>query len=777
MIRRCRLFAALIVLLLATNALPQSMSVVTVAGSTTGGGYVDAVGTAARFSYPHGIVADSAGNVFVSDFGNHVIRKITPEGVVTSFAGLAGSTGGTDGTGSAARFNHPGGLAIDANDNIIVADTYNHTIRVITPAGVVSTIAGSAGKSGSSDGNGTAARFEFPEGVAVDQSGFIYVADTNNHTIRRIAGLNNTVTTYAGIAGQGGVDDGSPTSEIPARFEFPFDLAVDRDGNLYVADTNNHAIRKVTRERVVTTIAGNPTASPGSVDGMGLNARFRFPWGIDVAPNGDLWVADTRNDQIRKVTPAGAVTTMAGVPNGVGVRNGALSQARFTDPSALAFDRNGNLYIADRSNMVVRKVTPALDTTTFAGSAPIAGTNDGLVSSARFFLPAQLAFDRLGNIFLADRSRTIRKIDHDGNVTTFAGTANQSGSQDGTGAAARFAYPTGVAVDANNTIWVADTLNHTIRKITQDGTVTTVAGAAGVPGKADGLGAQARFNEPEALAFDDRGFLFIADSNNHLIRVLDLNGVVTTYAGTGVAGSSNGGSFEASFRFPTGVAVDANRNLFVADWGNSLIRKITPNGTVSTLAGRAEIDSWGDGPPPLTYFDHPRGLTVATNGDIYVADEENHALRRVTPTGTVSTVVGKSGTPGNVDGTGSSARLYLPMSVTSDSTGAIWISDSYNHALKVARFAVPRITSLKATPDLLAAAGSSTLSWTTTDATTVTITPSVGPDVGAVATSGTRVVNVTQTTRYTLTATGPGGTTTAVVTVYIGAPARRRPVR
>jgi len=774
--RHCLLsFVSAVLFFAASAVFAQSMTVSTVVGSTAGGGYLDGNGTNARFSYPRGVAVDSTGIVYVSDTGNHVIRRITPSGDVSTLAGLAGTQGSADGTGSAARFNFPYGLAIDLNDNVIVADSSNHTIRRITPAGVVTTIAGSAGKSGTTDGDGAAARFQSPAGVAVDQSGFIYVADTNNHTIRRIAGPNSTVTTFTGVPGQSGYDDGYPGSEIPAKFIYPFDIAVDANGDLYVADTYAHEIRKVTREKVVTTIAGDGF-DPDSVDGAGTVARFQYPESIDVAPNGDIWIADTVNDQIRKMTPQGVVTTMAGVPNAVGVRNGALAQARFTRPTGLVFDRSGNLYIADHGNMVVRKVSTSLNVTTLAGNTPVSGGTDGFVSDARFFLPDQLAFDHLGNVFLTDSANTIRKIDVDGNVTTFAGTRNQTGSADGTGSAARFFYPQGLAVDTANNVWVADTGNNTIRKITPAGQVTTVAGVAGASGKSDGAGTQARFNQPWSLAFDDRGYLYIADGANNLIRLLDPSGVVTTYAGTGADGSSNGSALSSTFSFPIAIAVDPARNLYIADWGNNVVRKITSSGTVSTFAGRAGSSGSADGTGTNAFFDHPAGVTVAPDGSIFVADQDNHTIRRITSTGVVTTPAGRVDGPGNVDGSGRDARLYLPASLTADSTGRIWISDWYNHAIKIASFAPPTVPSFTATPSLIANPGSVTLSWSTTNATSVVITPNLGADVGSVPTNGTKVVNVTQTTRYTLVATGPGGTASAIVTVYVGSgPPRRRP--
>lgn len=772
--RHSRFALIAILLLVSAGAAAQSMSVGTVAGSSAGGGYLDSNGLSARFSYPHSVVVDSTGNTFVADRGNHVIRRIDTAGNVTTFAGLAGSIGSADGTGSAARFYHPAGLAIDANDNIYIADSWNHTIRKITPGAVVTTLAGLAGKFGTTNGNGSAARFSYPQGLAVDQSGFVYVADTSNHAIRRIAGANATVTTFAGLPGLSGFDDGSSTSSPSPKFNFPFDLAVDRNGDLYVTDSGNNTIRKVTREQVVTTIAGDPF-NAGSVDGTGSTARFDNPWSVEVSPSGEIWVADTDNDQIRKVTPQGVVTTIAGVPNGIGVRNGPASQARFTSPTGLAFDRAGNLYIADRQNMVIRRMSTTLDVTTVAGMATQPGSADGFARDARFFLPQQIAFDHSGNVFIADAANTIRKIDVDGNVTTFAGSPNARGSADGQGTAARFSFPSGIAIDANNVIWVADTLNNTIRKITPDGAVTTAAGVADVTGKADGLGSQAKFNEPAALAFDNLGNLFIADSSNHLIRMMDPGGVVTTYAGSGSAGSSNGSALSASFRFPLSVAVDASRNVFVADWGNSSIRKITPSGTVSTLAGNPSIAGAEDGTGSNAHFDHPYGVTVSPSGDLFVADTSNDEIRRVTQAGIVTTAAGRSGSPGNVDGVGSDARLFLPQAVIADSSGKVWISDSYNHAIKIATFAAPRIMSFTASPDVLASAGPSTLTWSTTDAISVVITPNLGPDVGTVAASGSRTVNPTQTTRYTLTATGPGGVVTRTVTVYVGTPPRRRP--
>jgi sugar lactone lactonase YvrE len=749
---------------IAPKVLSQSWTLTTLAGSTTGGGYADGTGLEARFSSPHSVAIDASGNVFVADRGNHIIRKITASGSVTTFAGLAGVVGSADGTGSSARFYYPSGLAIDLTNGVLyVADSWNHTIRKITPSGVVTTLAGTTGKFGDVDANGAAAKFTYPQGLAVDQSGFVWVADTSNHKIRRIVGAAATVTTFAGN-GFAGSSDGTGTS---ASFNFPFDVAVDANGDLWVADSSNNEIRKVTREGVVTTVAGVSFES-GSADGSGTDARFDRPWGLEVAPNGDVWVADSRNNKIRKVTVTGVVSTIAG-SGSYGTRDGVATQARFAFPTGLGFDRNGIAYVADRESQAVRKIpTSSLTVTTSAGSAPSSGTVDGLGLEARLFFPGHAIADTTGNVYFVDSAHTIRKFTPDGVVTTIAGLAGTPGSADGTGVTARFNYPSGITLDTTGNLWVADTFNHTIRKITPSGVVTTVAGAVGVAGKADGIGSQARFNYPWGLAFDNTGNLIIADTYNHLVRVMDPSGIVTAYAGSGTKGSLDSSAHNASFNFPIAVAADAARNVYVVDYGNSAIRKITASGTVLTLAGNAATSGAEDGSGSSAHFSAPYALALDANGNIFVADSGNHEIRKVTPSGAVTTIVGRSGSPGNVDGTGGAARLFFPEGIAVDARGRVVVVDTYNHGLRVAAIALPTIQAFLANPETVKAGTSTTLTWATTDASSVTITPSVG----SVAANGSVVVVPTQTTVYTLTATNAGGTVIARVTVLT--PSSRR---
>jgi sugar lactone lactonase YvrE len=292
------------------------------------------------------VAVDGAGNVYVADFNNSLIRKITPAGVVTTLAGAAGQTGGADGKGAAARFNYPEGVALDKAGNLYVADTGNDAIRKITPSGVVTTLAGTAGQSGSADGTGAAARFTTPIGIGLDSAGNVYVTARN---LRKIT-PSGVVTTLAGTL-QRGSANGTGSA---AQFSGPAGLVVDSAGNIYVADALNDEIRKVTPAGVVTTLAGTANQS-GSADGTRAAAQFNAPCGIALDGAGNFYVADTNNDTIRRITAAGVVTTLAGTAGQGGSADGKGGAALFNGPFGLALDGAGNLYVGDTSNNTVRK--------------------------------------------------------------------------------------------------------------------------------------------------------------------------------------------------------------------------------------------------------------------------------------------------------------------------------------------------------------------------------------------------------------------------------------
>jgi len=601
-----------------SDGAPTPVGLEFLAGDVGGPGNVDGSGAAARFFFPSGGAVDRIGNVYVADTVNSTIRKVTASGAVTTLAGTAGMKGSADGTGAAARFYGPAGVAVDSVGNVYVADYFNSTIRKVTAAGVVTTMAGTAGMNGSADGTGAAARFSGPSGVAVDSAGNVYVADLANSTIRKVTAAG-VVTTMAGTAGMNGSADGTGAA---ARFSFPNGVAVDSAGNVYVADTANSTIRTVTAAGVVTTTAGS-VGMNGSTNGTGAVARFDLPTGVAVDSVDNVYVADQGNSTIRTVTAAGVVTTLAGTAGMPGSADGTGAVARFNSPAGVAVDSAGNVYVADRDNSTIRKVTTAGVVTTLAGAAGT-GSADGTGAAARFDLPNGVAVDGAGNVYVADQgNETIRKVTAAGVVTTLAGTAGMSGSVDGMGAAARFNVPSGVTVDSAGNLYVADLFNSTIRKVTAAGVVTTLAGTAGMAGSADGTGAAARFNQPIGVAVDSAGNVYVADPLNATIRKVTADGVVTTLAGTaGMVGSADGTGAAARFNLPSGVAVDSAGNVYVADTFNSTIRKVTRMGTTTTIAGIAGVAGIVLGATPRFAF--PTSLAIV--GDSIVVSDANAIL-------------------------------------------------------------------------------------------------------------------------------------------------------
>jgi len=330
----------------------SAWNITTLAGQLGVGGYADGAGIQAQFRLPNNVAVDRAGNVYVADTGNNTIRRISPNGVASTLAGVSGSHGSADGIGSNARFWAPFGIAVDRSGNVYVADTANNTIRKITPKGVVSTLAGLAGHPGSKDDLGANARFRNPWGVAADETGNVFVADMSNDTIRKITPAG-VVTTLAGQAGMAGSVDGSGSQ---ARFNAPHGVATDHAGNVYVSDSANNTIRKITSGGWrVSTLAGLPGYS-GNRDALGPAARFGNPQGLAVDNRGNIYVAETGNHTVRQITPWGVVTTLAGLAGTSGTTDGIGKDARFNSPGGVAADNAGNIYVADTSNHAVRKM-------------------------------------------------------------------------------------------------------------------------------------------------------------------------------------------------------------------------------------------------------------------------------------------------------------------------------------------------------------------------------------------------------------------------------------
>ncbi|MDB5145467.1 MAG: hypothetical protein JWQ66_4180, partial [Mucilaginibacter sp.] len=538
----------------------SATGIVTVVAGNTGTGYVNATGTSARFNLPNDLHLDASGNIYVADLYNNAIRKVSPGGVVTTFAGSStpGNTAGyANGTGTAALFNNPNALAIGNGGIIYVADLGNRDIRKITPDGAVTLVAGSPTQAqGYSDGTGTNALFNQPAGLYIDASGTGYIVDMANYDVRKILLTGYTIsgTLPAGLSFDPatGTISGTPTGTITTRTDtitaynasgyatttvtFSPAVVIPAPNIKYttsvnnltagtpfsISPTNTGGAVPATVYGQVTTIAGSMFGSPGYVNATGTAARFNTPKRLVIDASGNFYVGDAGNNAIRKITPAGVVTTFAGSLTGAsGFTNATGTAALFNAPGGMAIDAAGNFYVSDYNNNAIRKITPAGVVTTF-------------YSGASTFGPAGLCFDSSGNlIVVAQTLRQILKISPAGVATIIAGS--NYGYANGTGTAALFENPTDVKIDASGNMYIADYLNNAIRKITPAGVVTTYAGSdvsGNTGGFLDGTGTAAKFNSPTGLAMTPGGVIYVAELANHDIRRIMPDGTVKQIAGS-----------------------------------------------------------------------------------------------------------------------------------------------------------------------------------------------------------------------------------------------------
>jgi len=687
-------------------------SLAALVGIPSGIGNVDGKGNSARFYGPTSSAMDAAGNVFVADRFNNTIRWIAPDFTVTTIAGTPDVGGYLDsaGSGSPTQFNDPQGIALDLAGNLYVADTRNSVIRKITTTpGTIKPVTVTTFAPGTA--------FSGPEGVAVDGAGNVYVADTGNSIIRKITSGGGSVTTlFGGVAGKTGNSNVTGAS----TFNKPNSVAVDTAGaNLYVSDTGNSLIRwcNLATGTVVTMAGGlgnnnsnNPTGIPNTPSTP--TGSFLPTMGITVDTKGDVYFSDSSNQVIRTITggvvsatTTGVVDTLVGQNTDSGYFDGwgaqfennsttnSLGGAWFNFPTGIALNPSGStLVVSDFNNNTIRFVpitfpagnnpiiprnVQATPTTTIAGSHGHPGYSDVVdVNPVLFDGPSGITVDDLGNVFIADTTnQLIRKITSLGVVSTVAGAFDTSGISN-TGAGT-FNSPAAVAVDANpanathGNLYVADSGNNAVRLISFPGGVAKVATLA--------IG----FNEPMGIAVAANGDIYVADTFNSTIRKVTTAGAVSTVAGvaltTGYVDTTPSGPAPL-FNVPFGVAVDNSSlasagTIYVADTGNNVIRQIS-GGVVSTLAGSAGTAGFADvanGAGTSALFNHPDALVVdPATGYVYVADTNNQAIRRIVPgTGTgkvtVTTLVGVGGQGEIVPGI-LPASLAFPFGIAIDPT-------------------------------------------------------------------------------------------------------------
>ena len=657
-------------------------------------GTEDGPGASARFSTPFDVAVDRRGNLFVADTGNHTIRKIAPDGAVSTFAGLAGVAGAVDGSGSAARFGGPESVAIDAAGNLFVSELRNGAIRKITAAGVVTTVAQLPKVdvpfvfSDPATNPGPPTIYGASHDLAVADDGTIYATDAFHWSILKIM-PDGTVTTLAGSTSSiGGQADGTGSA---ARFGQIHSLALDAAGNLLVADTGNHGLREVTPAGEVTTIPPPADFSNG----------FFNPKSVAVDTVDNVYVVDGWGS-VWQVTPAGELQCAMTMTNW---DNPGLAG----DADGMTVDPAGNLYLADTANSAILKRSPSGGLTRVAGAAPGYGNADGTGSAARFLFPQGVGADDAGEVFVADTANhIIRMITRDGVVTTLAGLAGAAGADDGVGSAARFNTPEAVAVDkSGSNIYVADTGNHAVRRVTRSGAVTTLAGLAGVQDAQDGVGSNARFVSPASLAMDAAGNVLVADYGSNspfpgwrTIRRVTPAGSVTT-----IAWLYNAPGISARIISPLTIAIDAVGNVVAADLCGSVVWKIAPDGTAAILAGtprRYGGDSV-DGGPGVAQFTAPAAVAVDTAGNVLVADY--HAIRRIAPDGTVTTVAGMSKLFGSADGIGSAVRFNAPAGLVTDGAGRVYVADTDNNTIRVGMVAGPPVIATQPQSQTVASGG------------------------------------------------------------------------
>ncbi|PCH67244.1 MAG: hypothetical protein COC01_06190, partial [Bacteroidetes bacterium] len=719
--RAIRSFKVIVPLVFFLTTTVNAQIITTIAGTDTAGFSGDGgPADSAQLYYPYGVEVDAQGNVYIADRGNQRIRKIDTAGIITTIAGTG--TLGYSGDGSAAtsaQIYFPYGIEVDAQGNVYIADQYNHGIRRIDTAGIITTITGTGTLGYSGDGGAaTSAQLNYPSGVEVDAQGNVYIADYSNHRIRRIdtAGIIITIA-GTGTGGYSG-DGGAATS---TQLNYPSGVEVDAQGNVYVADLSNQRIRKIDTAGIITTIAGTGTQGYSGDGGAATLAQLSSPAGVEVDAQGNVYIADQGNQRMRKIDTAGIITTIAGTGTaGYSGDGGAATSAHLFQLTGVEVDAQGNVYIADQGNNRIRKIAvctiPDIPTLTATytnlclgdnATISVAGT-DSLNSASNLYWYTDSCggtlIDSGTSVTVSPIARTKYYVRGEGGcvtpgtcaeitiivvdpcpiITTIAGTGTAGYSGDGGPADSAALYnPARVFVDAAGNIYIADYNNHRIRLIDTSGVISTIAGT-GTPGfSGDGGSATtAQLNQPSGVHVDAAGNIYIADNSNNRIRFIDTSGVISTIAGTGTPGFSGDGAAAVSAQLndPGGVVVDAAGNIYIVDGLNNRIRLIDTSGVISTIAGTGTAGFSGDGGPATSaQINYPAGVDVDLAGNIYFADWDNHRIRLIDTSGVISTFagVGTVGFSGD-GGPATSAQLNYPGEVHIDAAGNIYIADDNN---------------------------------------------------------------------------------------------------
>ena len=582
-------------------------------------------------------------------------------------------------------FDRTEGIAPDSAGGFYFSSSPENRVYRVAADGVLSLIAGTGTSGFSGDGGpAVSARLSYPGNLVVDGGGNLYIADWGNDRIRKV-NTDGIISTIAGNGKEGFEGDGGPATS--ASLNGPRGVAVDPAGNVYIADRGNSRIRKVDTVGLISTIAGNGTSGFSGDGGLATAASFDA-WSLAVDVSGNLYITDPRNHRVRKVNTAGIISTVAGDGGDIFGGDGGPATATSVVPVDISVDPGGNLYLADASYRV-RKVNGDGIITTIACNGTSGFTGDGGPATAASCAPYRVARDSAGNLYVADgSSRRIRKVSAAGIITTVAGRGTGQSSGDGGPATlAELIQPLSVAVDPGGNVYIADGGSNRILKVNTTGIISTIAGNGKRGFNGDGGPAtSASLYYPSGVAVDPAGNVYIADAGNLRIRKVDTAGIITTIAGNGKEGFSGDGgpATSAELSFPVGVAVDPAGNVYIADEGSNRIRKVNTAGIISTIAGNdTQGFSEDGGPATSASLNDPRGVAVDPTGNVYITDRGNNRIRKVNTAGIISTIAGNDTQGFSGDGgPATSASLNKPREVAVDLAGNVYISDAGNFRIR-----------------------------------------------------------------------------------------------
>ena len=613
----------------------------------------------ANFKTPAGLAFDPEGNLYIADRENHRVRKIDTSGNISTFAGI-GKAGfsGDGGPAVRAKLNLPSGLATDKKGNLFISDRSNDRIRVVDKKGVIRTYAGSgvAGFQGDA-GPALKAQLDKPFGIALDEAENLYIADRNNNRVRKVS-PEGIITTVAGDGGFFFMGDNGPAYR--ASVAAPTGVAVDKKGNLYIADRNNNRIRLVDKLGMIRTVAGTGQQDYNGDSETARETNLYLPFGLIVDSNDNLLIIDRSHYRIRRIDPkSGEVETVAG--NGLKLfagDGGPATGATLSFPHGMFLDKDDNLIFSDKGHYRIRKITPKGIISTIGGNGRRGNVGNNIPAlEANVYNVTTIIQNPAGDAFMSSPSgfvSIIRRLDAKGIIHDYIDTASpryreaiSKSKHKGlvqTGAVATITQFSDIVFDPKGNLFISDRLNHQIRKIDLNGNISTIAGVGDSDYYGDGGPAlEAAFRDPNALASDKQGNIYIAEAANNRIRKIDTKGIVTTVAGNGEhADSGDGGpALQAAIRSMDDIAISPEGELHILGTNTHKVRKITLDGKIVTVAGKGYAGFFGDdGPATKAMLKNPAAISFDSKGNLYIADMGNNRIRKVDKKGIITTFAG-----------------------------------------------------------------------------------------------------------------------------------------